>query len=295
MEFNNDFIKLAGSAVGIAVAAASRVFGKKVEWLPLDEDARKLAFRVTMLLAAAGIVLMWLLSSRVGPTALAVTALALSLLTAAVYVALRGILNRVTFQRTTASNEVVPVLGGFKLTEDAQDALEEAGSVQELFKGRMYKPELVWTASSLAKTEMLVTALFVALFALGSVGFSSIGLALGDEDERPLSLATVQTAVVERKAQLKTFLRDDKWTDSYSRKELGLRGCVVRVVTRIGPAARNTRLTIGGRLFVARDDAAVTLAAPALPVVSHTFTSRSTRPMTVRIWLQLPREQRGLL
>lgn len=286
-------VKAASGAVGIAVAASSRVFGKKLDWLPLEESSRKLAFRVTMVLAAVLIVLIWFVSERVEPITLVVIALILLVVTVVAYVSLRGILRRVTYSRKTSENESVPVLGGFELTDQAEAALKLAPSVQDVFAGMTYKPERVWTAKSLAATEMLVTGLFVTLFACGSTGFATLGLAIGTSNENGTNaaLATIQAAAVEEKVGLKAFLEDvGKRTDAYPRAQLRLRGCVIRVVVRVNSNPGNGRMTVGGRMFSSANDSPIALTDSTLPVVSHVFAPTVPDSTTTQIWLQVPRE-----
>jgi hypothetical protein len=282
--------------IGLATAASSKVLGKKHDWIPLEKQQRDLAFNVTMGLAAAVILAIWVFLG--GPkhrNSLVIVAIASLAVTVVIMVLLLNVLFKHRFVVTKKGATDIVVLGGSELTDEAQKAGQ---SEKALIESSPTHPELIWMERSLAKTKLLVLTLFIALFASASIGVATLGLALSsaqDQDGDHQELVMIQTGAVRRAASLKVFLADTgKSDDAYSSRQLRLKGCVIRVAIHSSENAATKRLTVSARLYSSTSNSPIAMTGSSPGVVGYSFVvPRSTALTRASFWIQLPRGASG--
>jgi hypothetical protein len=175
-----DLVKYSGMLMSAALAIGL-AWRRRANWEPCEEDVPKGPSRVAGLLSAIAIAIVWseysTLAAKEGLTKAAMTLGASAL----IFLLLYGFLiaNQVFEEKFSPKKNRVEsrkVVGGFRLTHEAQKQLRKAGSVQQLFEGAAYKPDLVWTRPSRALAKQAFAFAYIGLNLSGTMALSCAAL-----------------------------------------------------------------------------------------------------------------------
>jgi hypothetical protein len=176
---------LVGSAGSLLAAggAITVAWVRKAKWAPPEDDVPAGPARVASLLTTIAIAWLWFETGKgLHSRALEVLAAAgggITLVSLLVYSSLIAIY---VYQREVAvsssSTETRRTIGGFWLTANARAALEKAKTIQRVFTGSGYDPDLVWPRASRALVKVLFIISFMGLQVSGSIALASITLSV---------------------------------------------------------------------------------------------------------------------
>jgi hypothetical protein len=175
-----DLVKYSGMlmSAGLAIGLAWR---RRANWEPCEEDVPKGPSRVAGLLSAIAIAIVWseysTLAAKDGLTKAAVILGVCALMFLLFYGFL--IANQVFEEKFSPKKNKVEtrkVVGGFRLTVEAKKQLRKAGSVQQLFEGSAYKPDLVWTRGSRSLAKQAFALAYIGLNLSGTMALSCAAL-----------------------------------------------------------------------------------------------------------------------
>jgi hypothetical protein len=171
--------------IGTIVSATAAIlmgFRGRAKWEPAEEDVSKGPQKVASLLAAVAIVVLWVTqndATRVG--SLSNLAIRCGLATILFLLAYGWLISvytykKITSPRTGEANEI-KIIGGFRLIESAKEELKNAViSVQQLFAGRGYEEDLVWTRASRAAAKMFFVVSYLGLTICGVIALAAAGM-----------------------------------------------------------------------------------------------------------------------
>lgn len=177
-------VKAAGWLLS-AVAAIGLGWRGRTNWEPADESVNRGAAKVSGLLAAVGLALVWtqLASADHKRTLvlLTVTFAVLCLLSLLGYGYVVGT-KVFTKEETTgpAASRTVKQVGGFRMTHNGTAVLAQRPelTVQELFKGAAYDPDKVWTRGSREAAKQVLIVGYVGLTMCGTLALSCAAILL---------------------------------------------------------------------------------------------------------------------
>jgi hypothetical protein len=165
-------------AIGSVVSATAAIlmgFRGRAKWEPAEEDVSKGPQRVASLLAAVAIVLLWVTQNNPKQVAwLSKLAIGCGLATILFLLAYGWLISVYTYKKITSPEtgqaQEIKVIGGFRLIESATEELKKAViSIQQLFAGRGYEEDLVWTRASRAAAKMLFVISYLGLTICGVI------------------------------------------------------------------------------------------------------------------------------
>jgi hypothetical protein len=144
-----DLVKYSGLLIS-AAAAIGIAWRRNANWEPSEQDLPKGPSRVAGLLTAVIIAVIWTqFSSESYQRPLAVAAIVLGTVCLLAFLTYGYFIARQTFDKEISvdpnQSKWERIVGGFRLTPDARRGLSRAGSIQRLFKGAGYDPDLIWT------------------------------------------------------------------------------------------------------------------------------------------------------
>jgi len=175
-----DLVKYSGILIS-AAAAIGLTWRRRANWEPSEQDVPKGAAKVSGLLAAVAVGIIWTqYSSSPYKDPLVIAAASLGV-TCLVFLLIYGyLIARFVYERTISSRknqcQIVKVIGGFTLTKDAREQLSNAGSVQKLFEGAAFDADLVWDRGSRALAKQLFVLCFIGLNVCGTLALSCAAL-----------------------------------------------------------------------------------------------------------------------
>lgn len=166
-----------------AVAAIGLGWRGRTNWEPADETISRGAAKVSGLLAAIGLALLWsqLADAEHKPTLVLLT-VALAFLCLLSLLGYGYVIGTKVFDKeeTTGSgaSRMVKVVGGFRMTPAATSALAQRPNltVQELFKGAAYDPDKVWTRGSREAAKQALVIGYIGLTMCGTLALSSAAI-----------------------------------------------------------------------------------------------------------------------
>jgi hypothetical protein len=175
-----DLVKYSGLLIS-ATGAIGLAWRRKANWEPSEEDLPKGPARVAGLLTAIIIAVIWtqfaFASYRWSIAKAAITLGAASLVCFLVY---GYFIARLTYEKQTSvgrnKSKQEKIIGGFELTMDAKEALARVGSIQRLFQGAAYDPDLVWTRESRALARQLFALCYIGLNVCGTLALTCAAL-----------------------------------------------------------------------------------------------------------------------
>jgi hypothetical protein len=177
----SDVVAAAGSIIAASGAIALAWRGR-TKWEPSEQDLDKGPQKVGGLLAAVLISVLWFQTVTgnsqppLGFLAILLSGLCLvSLFTYSFLISVQ------TFSKLVSTgpnkSEERKVVGGFRLTERAKEALRKNDvTLQELFAGSAYNEALVWTPSSRALAKIAFAFSYIVLTVSGTVALASVAL-----------------------------------------------------------------------------------------------------------------------
>jgi len=173
-----DVVAIAGSLMA-ASGAIGLAWMRRAKWMPPTETVAGGTAKVSALVCAVLVAILYVLRQQIGFTNLAYLCIGLVVgvlvaLSVSIYVN-----TAYSFTGRSSKNRDVEtrVLGGFSLTaEAAQIAREQRLEQQALFENANYKAHLVWTKKSQAALQMTSTLGFIALQVCGSLALATASM-----------------------------------------------------------------------------------------------------------------------
>jgi hypothetical protein len=175
-----DLVKYAGILISSA-GAIGLTWRRRANWEPSEQDVPKGPARVAGLLTAVAIGIVWTQYATVAFKAPLVRfAVSLGAGCLAFLLVYGYLIARFVYERTVSpkknQTQTVKVIGGFTLTKDAMKQLRNAGTIQKLFEGAAFDPDLVWTRASRALAKQLFVLCFIGLNVCGTLALSCAAL-----------------------------------------------------------------------------------------------------------------------
>lgn len=175
-----DLVKYAGILIS-AAGAIGLTWRRRANWEPSEQDVPNGPGRVSGLLTAVVIGVIWTQYSEPGDKhviALLAGALGAGCL---LFLLVYGYLvAQLAFERIVSpkknQTKLIRTIGGFSLATEAKRKLKGAGSIQKLFEGSAYDPDLVWSRHSRALAKQLFVLCFIGLNVCGSIALSCAAL-----------------------------------------------------------------------------------------------------------------------
>lgn len=164
---------LAGMIMG-ATASIGLAWRGRTKWEPAEEDVPKLFQKVGGVLNAVALVGIWFLSS--GQTHLQLLkrvmafASGILLLASAVYVVLVAtMVYDQVYSPVRNQHRTRKIIAGFWMRGEAREKLVLAATVQNLFAGAGYDPDLVWPRISRALAKLVFQLCYLVIIVSGSL------------------------------------------------------------------------------------------------------------------------------
>ena len=185
----NKYGLLAGlvASVGALLAAAGAIrfaWMRTSDWTPPEDDVPAGPAKVTSLLTAVAVAVLWFETGKsLTSRELEKVAIAAGILTVVALVIYAIMMGVFVYERQVARSDGNGVntrktVGGFWLTPSAKMGLAEAKTVQRLYAGSAYDPDLVWPRLSRSLVKTILMLSFMALLLCGSIAISSIALSI---------------------------------------------------------------------------------------------------------------------
>lgn len=177
-----DLVKYAGILIS-AAGAIGLTWRRRAKWEPSEQDVPSGAAKVAGLLTAIVIAVIWTqYSTAAAKPELTRISLTLGVVCVVFLLVYGYLIAQLVYVQAVSpkKNQVinVKIIGGFALTRDAKKHLREAGSIQRLFEGAGYDPDLVWTRASRAFAKQLFVLCFIGLNVSGTIALSCAALLL---------------------------------------------------------------------------------------------------------------------
>ncbi len=178
-----DIVRTAGAAVSAAGAVGLAWKGRSSKE-PSEQDVGQSGQRTGGLLAALAIASLWAFTRKDSHEVVLWSLLAgLSVACLASFLVFRYVVDTFTFDQvllTSKGRQVHrQILGGTKLTQQAQTAIAGGTTVMDFF-AREYSPELVWTRNSRAGIQALFVLAYIGWTASGTVALATVALLVGN-------------------------------------------------------------------------------------------------------------------
>lgn len=171
-------VKAAGWLIS-AIAAIGLGWRGRTNWEPADESVNRGAAKVSGLLAAVGLALVWTqLASPEDERTLVLLVVTFSVLCLLSLLGYSYVLGTKVFTKevTTgpAASRTVKQVGGFRLTKNATTFLDQRPdlTILELFKGAAYDPDKVWTRGSREAAKQVLIVGYIGLTMCGTLALS---------------------------------------------------------------------------------------------------------------------------
>lgn len=183
-----DIVANAGSLMA-TVTAIALGFKGRAKWEPSEQDINKGPQRVAGVVSAVFIAVLWAFRDSENKYFLATGALGSGFLTVLTLCAYGYLISLCTYYREIVNGNHVNkenIIGGFFLTKAANQMIQNAKktnssprTIQELFKGSAYDPDLVWTRPSRAFAKQLFVISYLGLTVCGTVALASASILIG--------------------------------------------------------------------------------------------------------------------
>lgn len=175
-----DLVRYAGILIS-AAGAISLTWRRRANWEPSEQDVPNGPARVSGLLTAVIIGIVWTqyatpnYKGSVVTVAAALGGLCLLFLLVYGYLVAQLVFERIVSPKKNQTHPI-KIIGGFSLTNEAKRKLKSAGSIQKLFEGAAYDADLVWPRHSRALAKQLFVLCFIGLNVCGSIAISCAAL-----------------------------------------------------------------------------------------------------------------------
>lgn len=176
---------LVGSTTALITAggAITLAWVRGANWAPPEDDVPSGPSRVVSLLTAIAVAGLWFETGKSlyshDLEKLAINFGAITFFSLLAYSFLMGVyIYTKDIATSTGTVEKIRVVGGFWLTPEAKQNLREARTVQRLFAGAAFDPDLVWPRESRSLVKNCFIVSFSALLLSGSIAISSIALSI---------------------------------------------------------------------------------------------------------------------
>jgi len=175
------FAPAVGYAGAIMAAGAALYFmwgGKMQKWRPPDEDLPGAAQALVLLLCGVGMVLLWYFALPGYVTWFIGGVVVLAIVCVACFLKYSGLLGNYVYTKVVAtgpkSTHKVRILGGRKLLPAAAKKRAKLGdiTVQALFEGAAYDPDLLWSRQERQWVKQRVLIFFILTLVLGTAALT---------------------------------------------------------------------------------------------------------------------------
>jgi hypothetical protein len=194
------------TALLAAGGAITLAWVRNASWAPPEDDVPNGPARIASLLTAIAVAGLWFetgksLTSR-NLEIIAEYAGGITLLFLHLYTLMLGVY---IYEKKVADvhgqMETKRTVGGFWLTRQGRGGLAAAQTVQRLFEGAAYDPDLVWPRVARSLVKLVFIIVFTGLIVSGSTAISSIALSIdpsaskgSDQTTAPVEPAPTQAA-----------------------------------------------------------------------------------------------------
>ena len=214
----NDYGPLAGlvASVGALLSAGGAItlaWMRTSNWTPPEDDVPSGPSKVASLLTASAVAGMWFetgksLTSR-DLQQISAVAGGLMVVALILYTFMMGVFvyERQVAQPDGRSVDTKKTIGGFWLLPAAKKGLHNAQTVQRLFAGAAYDPDLLWSRLSRSLVKIIFILSFITLLVSGSVAISSIALSI-DPSAFYSPLAGIRSRGTPKSESRRTALHD---------------------------------------------------------------------------------------
>lgn len=175
-----DIVAIAGALIGVATAV-SLAWMRRVRWMPPEEAVAGATVKVSALICAVLIAVLYIFRDVLGVVLVSMLALLTLVVTLFALVTSIRTNTQYSFVRRSPGAKGIAesrILGGHSLTEEAESiAREKRMGHQQLYENSNYTADLVWTRASLADVQVKSTLGFISLQVSGSVALAAISMA----------------------------------------------------------------------------------------------------------------------
>jgi hypothetical protein len=160
-----------------AAGAIRLAFMGRARWQPPEEVVSSGVAKLSSLVTAVGIALLWVFRAELGVRVLAIVAVVAVLLALVALAMAINVNIRHAYYYPVARKERNRKLGGATLTDEAAKISRERGRTAQMFlEDAQGDKDLVWTRSSQAMVNITSTLSFIVLIASGSCALAAAGL-----------------------------------------------------------------------------------------------------------------------
>ena len=156
-------------SAGLAIGVGWR---RRAKWEPSEEDLPNGAERVSSLVTGVAVALIWVLSRQPREELLVVSTIVFCVL-AVVALLTYGYLIHVYTYRSSSGK---PIVGGGRLTLEAQKKLPRLHTIQALLNDARRDPDRVWERQSRGRIKMCFTLAYIVLTVAGSLAITCVAV-----------------------------------------------------------------------------------------------------------------------
>jgi ABC-type uncharacterized transport system substrate-binding protein len=168
----NDIVKVAGLIISVGLALTLSWKGRS-NWEPSEQDVNKGPQRITGLVTAVLLVVIWLIPNDGDGNSLLKT-LSISLVTSTIISLLvYGFLITVLTYHLENGQKII---GGFKLVMKARKFRRKGITIQEILKTEAYDVDKVWTRESRGLSKAIFSIVYVILITCGTLALASVSI-----------------------------------------------------------------------------------------------------------------------
>lgn len=186
------------ASVGTLLAAGGAItiaWVRNASWAPPEDDVPHGPARIASLLTAIAVAGLWFETGR-GLSArnlqiIAIYAGVATLIFLLLYTLMLGVyIYEKKIVDLHGQIETRRTVGGFWLTQQGKQSLAAAGTIQRLFEGAAYDPDLVWPRIARSLVKLVFIIAFTGLIVSGSTAISSIALSIDPSTSKGSDLPT---------------------------------------------------------------------------------------------------------
>lgn len=179
------FATLVATAGSLMAAAAALLFTfrRRAKWEPAEQDVPNGAERVSGLLIAVAIAVLWIQRDAIAAKQFAWTAGVVAVVTVVMLLIYGLFIATLVKDRQVAvahnKTAIVKVIGGFWFTKAAKASVDAGQSVQQVLAGVGNDPDKVWPPFSRALAKMCFVLCYILLIAAGTIALTCASLLMG--------------------------------------------------------------------------------------------------------------------
>ena len=175
-----DTVAISGSLIAAASAIAF-AWMDRARWLPPEESVPRATAKVSALICAVIIGILYAERMRIGLALMAwIAVVCLLVVVASLILSIYMNTKYTYFRSNTKRSSEVRMLGGSRLTNEAEGISRTKQLVgQQLFENANFRSELVWTPQSRAYVMIIATLVYILLQAGGSIALAATALVIG--------------------------------------------------------------------------------------------------------------------